>query len=69
MTEKTLEELKKIAEELYEQGYICGFGTNREIWIEVYAKAMLEITKGAEFTDELLFSCDDRIPKSYNEVH
>jgi len=42
MTDKTLDEFKKIADDIYEQGYICDFGANRDKWITIYAKAMLE---------------------------
>lgn len=63
------EEFKKIVEDIYEQGYICGFGNDRAKWIEIYAKAMLEISKGRKFNDQLIFDCDSDLPTNMNEVH
>ena len=67
--EKIIEEFKKIVEDIYEQGYICGFSANREKWVGVYAKAMAEIANGEEFGDKLLFACDDSIPTNMSGVH
>lgn len=69
MDDEILEEYKKIVSDIYEQGYILGFGTDRDKWVTVYARAMMQISQGAEFTDKLIFECDDAIPKNMNEVH
>ena len=69
MNDEILEELKKAVDDLYEQGYIAGFGSDRDRWIEIYAKAMLEISKGGEFGDKLIFECDDSLPANMNMVN
>lgn len=67
--EKIIAEFKKAIDDIYEQGYICGFSANREKWVGVYAKAMAEIANGEEFCDELIFACDDDLPKNMNGLH
>ncbi len=69
MNDEIIEEFKKAIDEIYEQGYIVGFGTNRDKWITVYAKVMLEVSKGEEFCDQLMFACDDDLPTNMNEVN
>lgn len=66
MTNKILDEFKKAIDDIYEQGYIAGFGTDRDKWITVYAKVMIEIANGEEFTDQLMFACDDDLPTNMN---
>ena len=67
--ENILEEFKKAIDDLYEQGYICGFGSDRDKWLDVYAKAMVEISKGADFNDNLIFACDDSLPTNMNALN
>ena len=58
-----VEDFKKLAKGLYEEGYMCGIsGKNEDKWFDAWACAMEKIAKGAKYTDDLVIGC-------FNEEH
>lgn len=55
---KELQDLKDMAQDIYNEGYHCGVnGPDADLWFEAYAMAMREITKGADYSDDLVIQC------------
>ena len=51
-------ELKKLAADLYNEGYQCGISDdNSDKWFSAYADAMKEIVNGAKYSDDLVSEC------------
>lgn len=49
MNEKVLNELKKLSQDIYTEGYICGIRAGEEEkWFSAYAKAMFNIAHGID---------------------
>lgn len=47
-----IDELAKLAEDLYQQGYICGISDER--WYRAYALAMQRVAAGSLYEDEMV---------------
>ncbi len=56
------QEMIKAVNAIYEQGYICGINDNK--WFEAFAKALIMVANGKEFTDALVDDCFDEIAKT-----
>ena len=52
------EELKKLAEHLYSEGYQCGIsGDDSDGWFYAWAEAMRRVVSGQKYTDDLVLVC------------
>jgi len=53
-----IEELTKLAQDLYNQGYHCGIsGKHSEEWFTAWAMAMARVAAGDKYTDRLVIAC------------
>jgi len=51
-TQDRLIHLKKLAEDLYNEGYQCGIsGDDSELWYAAWAEAMLRVASGDPYVD------------------
>lgn len=61
----TINQLEKIAKDLYESGYLCHISD--DIWFKAYAIAMYKVVKeGRRFTDNLIDNECYNIAKNIN---
>ncbi|WP_370601187.1 hypothetical protein [Pseudomonas nitroreducens] len=56
MTDSTVTELVNLANELYQEGYMCGIsGPDADTWIEAWATAMQRVAQGEQYGPDLVY--------------
>lgn len=56
MNDATIGELVKLANELYQEGYMCGIsGPDADTWLEAWATAMQRVAQGEQYDPDLVY--------------
>lgn len=60
-----IKDLTRLAEDLYEEGYICGIKSGEDKWFEAYARVMYNVAHGERYYNDY---DNDSVLKTYREL-